>query len=108
MQKQLFRIMTFGFGLVCVLGGGNAIAQTANPSEPKYQSNEKDGLYGDSTLGVDPMDLIHNYNLRVGRSAEEFQQDSGTQIQDSASEFKRIQQERMLQQRNDAMETEAR
>lgn len=105
MSKQLSLLASVGLGLACTLTFANPVkAQTSDPNTINQQSNEKDGLYGDSTLGVNPMDLIHNLNLRVGRSAEEFREASGTQIQDSAAEFRRLQQERMLQQYNNTPE----
>ena len=99
-MKVLSKIaVTLGLGLSCTLGLiVPSIAQTASSTNDSYQSNEQDAMYGNSTLGIDPIDLIHNYNLRVGRSAEEFNEESGTQIQNSAEEFRRLQQERMMEQ----------
>ena len=95
--------IALGLGIACSLSLVNpTIVRSQNPDEGNYQSNEKDSLYGDSTLGIDPMQLIHQYNLSTGRSAEEFSEESRTQIKNSAEEFRRLQRERMLQQYNTA------
>ena len=76
-----------------------SFAQYKDQEDGAYQSNEEDPMSG--TLGgIDPIDLIHNANLSTGRNAEEFNQDSQLQIENSAEEFRRLQQERMLQQNN--------
>ena len=81
-----------------------AMAQYRNQEDSGYQSNEENPMSG--TLGgIDPIDLIHNANLSNGRSAEEFDQDSQQQIQNSAEEFRRLQRERMLQQHNNESKT---
>ena len=103
MKKLLSQLtITLGLGVACGFSlAAPGLAQYQQiPEDSNYQSNEQDSLYGNSTLGVNPMDLIHNYNLSVGRSAAEFSQESQMQIQDSAAEFKRLQQEQMLQQYN--------
>ncbi len=106
MSKQISLLASLGLGLACTLALASPItAQISDPNQINPQSNEKDGLFGDSTLGVNPLDLIHNLNLRVGQSAQEFNESSGTQIQDSAAEFRRLQQERILQQYNNTPET---
>ena len=103
MNKLLSQLtISLGLGVASILSLTNpSLAQYQQiPDDSNYQSNEQDSLYGNSTLGVNPMDLIHNYNLSVGRNAEEFNQESQVQIQDSAAEFKRLQREKMLQQYN--------
>ena len=103
MKNPLSQIaLTLGLGVACTLSIITpSLAQyQQETNDANFQSNEKDSLYGDSTLGVNPMDLIHNYNLSVGRNAEEFREESGTQIQNSAEEFRRMQQEQILQQYN--------
>ncbi len=75
---------------------------------PGYQSNEKDSLYGEGISGINPMELIHRANLSNGRSLEEFNQESAGQIQDSASTFKLLQQQRILEQyRQQQVESES-
>lgn len=97
--------ITLGLGIACTFSLITpSLAQSSSQQDNSYQSNEQDSLYGDSTLGIDPIQLMHNYNLGVGRSAEEFSEESSTQIQNSAEEFRRLQQERMLQQHNNTPE----
>lgn len=63
-----------------------------------YQSNEKNGIYGDAPAGLDPLDIIHRAQQSNGRSAAEFNQEFQTQIDSSASDFKRLQQQKILEQ----------
>jgi hypothetical protein len=74
----------------------SALAQ--NQDNEGYQSNEQDSLYGDGISGINPLDLIHRAKLNNDRSTEEFDRDSQNHLNNSASEFKRLQQERILQQ----------
>ncbi len=77
----------------------SALGQYATPGDPPgYQSNEKDAFYGEGVTGLNPMDLINRARLSNSRSIEEFSQDSAGQIQDSASEFKLLQQQQILKQ----------
>lgn len=92
-------------GIACTFLVTPALAQDRDGEDSGYQSNEENPMSG--TLGgIDPIDLIHNANLSTGRSAEEFNQDSQLQIQNSAEEFRRLQQERMLQQNSAPESTE--
>jgi hypothetical protein len=75
-----------------------AIAQTSDPANEGYQSNEQDSLYGEGLTGINPLDLIHRAKLNNGRNAAEFDRDSQNNLNNSASEFKRLQQQRILQQ----------
>ena len=91
-------IFGLGVSLTLIFGQLNpAVAQTSNSADQGDQSNEIDPLYGGTFGNLNPMDLIHNSRFNNGRSSEEFGQDSQVQINDSASEFKRLQQQRMLQ-----------
>jgi hypothetical protein len=76
----------------------STLAQNQDPANEGYQSNEQDSLYGEGISGINPLDLIHRAKLNNGRNAEEFDRDSQNTLNDSASEFKRLQQERILQQ----------
>ncbi len=83
--------------------GQSTLAQSINPQNPQgsdgYQSNEQDP--GGSSLGnFDPFQMIHNANLGASRTAEEFNSDMEQGIKDAAAEFKRLQQERMLNQQS--------
>lgn len=106
-MKNLSQLtITLGFSIACTLSLiAPGLAQYQSPENDNYQSNEKDSLSGDSTLGVNPLDLIHNSNLSTGRNAQEFSEESGAQIETSAEEFRRLQQERMLQQNNTTPES---
>ena len=100
MKNQLFQIaISLGLGVTITLGATSPVrSQYVDPNDQDYQSGEKDSLYGDGITGINPMDLIHRANLSGGLSSDEFSEQSQGQIQDSAVEFKRLQQERMLQQ----------
>ncbi len=102
MNNQLRTLnILVSLGIITTLIPGytrSALAQYESSGEPVYQSNEKDSLYGDSITGIDPMQLIHRANLSNGRSFEEFNQESILQIQDSASQFKLLQQQKILEQ----------
>ncbi|GAB4530792.1 MAG: hypothetical protein Tsb0014_13780 [Pleurocapsa sp.] len=71
-----------------------------------YQSNEQDATYGQGISGLNPTELIHRAKLQNSRSAEEFSQDSQSQLNDSASDFKRQQQEMILQRYQSQSESE--
>ena len=100
MKNQLSQIaISLGLGVTITLGVTSPVrSQYVDPNDQGYQSGEKDALYGDGITGINPMDLIHRANLNGGLSSDEFSEQSQGQIQDSAVEFKRLQQERMLQQ----------
>ncbi len=105
MKNQLSQIticvITLGLGVTVALGVNSPARSqyvAPNDNDQDYQSGEKDSLYGDGITGINPMDLIHRANLSGGLSSDEFSEQSQGQIQDSAVEFKRLQQERMLQQ----------
>lgn len=92
--------LSLALGLILSLMGGlnsSALAQVGTDDQG-YQTNEKDSLYGDSTGGLNPLDLIHRSQQLGGRSAAEFEEESQGQINNSASDFKRLQQQRILEQ----------
>lgn len=95
-----------GLGIACTFSLITpSLAQYKDQEDGAYQSNEEDPMSG--TLGgIDPIDLIHNANLSTGRNAEEFNQDTQLQIQNSAEEFRRLQQERMQQDNSTPASTE--
>lgn len=108
MKNQLSQIaISLGLGITVALGVKSpARSQYVDPNDQGYQSGEKDALYGDGFTGINPLDLIHRANLSGGLSAEEFNEQSQGQIQNSAAEYKRIQQERILQQYRNQTEVE--
>ncbi|MGK7876485.1 MAG: hypothetical protein AB4426_25280 [Xenococcaceae cyanobacterium] len=85
--------------------GQSTLAQSTNPQESDgYQSSEYDSLSGTSTFGnsFNPIDLIHRANLGPGRSAADFSSDLDRNINEAAAEFKRLQQERLLNQQSES------
>ena len=92
--------LSVGLGLAVALATGlnsPAFAQPVTGNEG-YTSNEKDSLYGDAPAGLNPLDLMHRAQQLNGRSAAEFNQESEVQIDNSATDFKRLQQQRILEQ----------
>lgn len=92
--------LSLALGLILTAIGSlnsSALAQVGTDDQG-YQSNEKDSLFGDSTGGLNPLDLIHRSQQLGGRSAAEFEEESRGQINNSASDFKRLQQQRLLEQ----------
>ena len=99
--------IVLGLGLSVTLVTGITNTAFAQSNSDGYQSNEQDPMYGGSFGGLNPTDLIHRAKLQNGRSAEEFTQDSQSQINNSASDFKRRQQEAILQKyQSESVETE--
>lgn len=104
-MKNYSYLTITAIGIACTFLVTPTLAQNRDAEGGAYQSNEENPMSG--TLGgIDPIDLIHNANLSTGRNAEEFNQDSRLQIQNSAEEFRRLQQERMLQQNSAPESTE--
>jgi hypothetical protein len=83
---------------VTAIAGFNDPALAQGGGDEGYQSNEKSGIYGDAPAGLDPLDIIHRAQQANGRSAAEFDQESQSQIDNSALDFKRLQQQRILEQ----------
>lgn len=107
MKNQLSQIaIALGLGLTVALGVTTSVGAQANDPDEGFQSGDRDALYGDGITGVNPIDLIHKANLSGGLSAEEFREQSQGQIQDSAAEYRRLQQERILEQYRNQTEVE--
>jgi hypothetical protein len=105
---QLVIALSLGVPLTFISGlTSAALAQYQEPDNSTYQSNEKDALYGDSVGGLNPLDLMHRAQQANGRSSEEFNEESQVQLNNSASEFKRLQQQRILEQRQKPAATPA-
>ena len=85
-------------GIALILGFTTTAQAQPGVDNQGYQSNEKDGLYGDAPAGLNPLDLMHRAQQSNGRSAEEFNEESQLQIDNSVSDFKRLQQQRLLEQ----------
>lgn len=108
-NKNLRKWHQIGLGLAVALVTGLNTPISAQPIENNegYVSNEKDSLYGDAPGGLNPLDLMHRSQQMNGRSAAEFSQESEVQIDNSASDFKRIQQQRFLEQQQQSLESTA-
>ncbi|MGF1591045.1 MAG: hypothetical protein ACFCU7_17725 [Pleurocapsa sp.] len=105
-RNQLSLSLALGMALTLVAGfNSSAVAQTRT-DEQGYQSNEKDPLYGDAPGGLNPMDLMHRAQQLNGPSAAEFNQESQVRINNSVSDFKRLQQQRILEQQQSTPTTE--
>ena len=85
-------------GVIVTLVGGFNSSTLAQSDDSVYQSNEKDSLYGDTPGGLNPLDLMHRAQQLDRRSTEEFNTESKIQIDSSVSDFKRLQQQRILEQ----------
>lgn len=97
---QLGFALSLGVTLTFISGlTSSALAQNQESDNGTYQSNEEDATYGNGVGGLNPLDLMHRAQQLNGRSAEEFNEESQVQIDNSASEFKRLQQQRILEQR---------
>jgi hypothetical protein len=111
MKTYLFRLTsTISLGVVLTIIFGiseSTLAQYKAPENDGYQSNEQDPLYGTGGTNFNPLELIHRANLNNGRSIEEFNTESEANIQNSADEFKRLQQERILQYEQKPSNTES-
>jgi hypothetical protein len=92
-----------GIVFVAIAGLNSAVlAQSSTGADDGYQPNEKDGIYGDAPAGLNPLEIMHRAQQTNGRSAAEFDQESQAQIDNSASDFKRLQQQRILEQQQSA------
>lgn len=87
--------LSLGMLLTCTALISPAQAQSGLDDQG-YQSNEKNGLEG--TGGLNPLDLIHRSQQLGRRSAAEFEEESRGQINNSATDFKRLQQQKILEQ----------
>ena len=97
-SSRLSLIFGLGVALVSIAGFNSLAVAQSSADDLGYQSNEKDPTYGDAPGGLNPMDLMHRAQQLGGRSAAEFYQESQVQINDSANDFKRLQQQRLEQQ----------
>ena len=87
-------------GVLISMAGLNSpsLAQSKYERDNGYQSNEKSNTFGDTPAGLDPVELIHRAQQLNRRSAEEFNEDYEGQLNNSISDFKRLQQQQILQQ----------
>ena len=108
-------ILGFGLGtfLSLTVGFDGAVTAQIQPSNNDgFQSNEKDPTFGDAPGGLNPLDLIHQSQKINNRSADEFDADFQGQLDNSVSDYKLLQQQRILEQQQQSgvpqvVETEA-
>lgn len=98
-------VCTIALGLALVTGASIPAVADSSTGNEGYASNEKDSLYGDAPSGLNPLDLMHRSQQLNGRSAAEFEEESQVQINDSVSDFKRLQQKRILEQQQQSRDT---
>ncbi len=99
--SQLSLGLCLGMTLALVTGlNSSTTAQTQSQSNNGYQSNEKDATYGDAPGGLNPLDLMHRAQQLNGRSPAEFDAESQVQIENSVSNYKQLQQQRILEQQS--------
>ena len=104
-MNQLTKFLSLGIFIALAAGFNSSIsAQSQYERDNGYQSNEKDSIYGDAPGGLNPIDLIHRAQQLNGRNASEFEADSQGQLENSASDFKRLQQQRILEQQSTSKE----
>lgn len=71
----------------------------AIPTTEGFQKNERSSQGSDFLGdGFNPLNLIHNANLRRSRNGADFAEDSQTNLNKAAADFKRQQQLRLQQQ----------
>ena len=101
-NNNVLKQVGLGLGIALTLVAGfSTSARSQVRDDQGYQSNEKgSGVYGDAPSGLNPLEIMHRAQQTRGRSAAEFNEESQTQINNSASDFKRLQQQRILEQRS--------
>jgi len=100
-NKMSKLILVFGLGtFLSIAVGFNAsvTAQIQPSNNDGFQSNEKDPTFGDAPGGLNPLDLIHKSQQGNIRNADEFSADSQGQIDSSVSDYKRLQQQKIIEQ----------
>ena len=103
-KLRLITIISLGAVVSFLFSNHLALAQAGVNDNNGYQSNEEDDTYGQGLGGLDPLELMHKAQQMNSRSAEEFRQESQGQINDSAAKFKELQQRKILEQRQRAIQ----
>lgn len=102
LEKNRISLVSIGLGLgiisALVAGSSSSAMAQFQSGNDNYQSNEKDATYGDAPAGLNPLDLMHRAQQLNGRNAAEFSEDSQSQLDNSVSDYKRLQQQRILEQ----------
>ncbi|BAZ44446.1 hypothetical protein NIES4102_14550 [Chondrocystis sp. NIES-4102] len=84
--------------ILTLIASINLPVQAQSSDNEGYQTNEKDTTYGDTPGGLNPLDIMHQAQQANRRSAAEFNAESQGQLDASVSDFKRLQQQRILEQ----------
>ena len=100
-NKLTKSIFSLGLGTFLSIAVGLDTAVTAQNQQSNnggFQSNEKDETFGDAPAGLNPLDLIHRAQQTNSRNSDEFNADSQGQLDNSVSDYKRLQQQKILEQ----------
>lgn len=103
-NRKILMSLMVGLSLITVMNNAvnaQGINRTNGQPDP-FQRNEKNPLYGD---GINPLDLIHNANFLNGRNSADFAEDTNVNINNAAQDFKRQQQQRMLEMQKKSPES---
>ncbi|MDJ0713533.1 MAG: hypothetical protein QNJ54_04855 [Prochloraceae cyanobacterium] len=92
--KPLVITLSLSLGIGLSLIFSNKQSALAQSQDPQYQSNEQNVLY-ETPGNINPHDLMHRSVLGPSRDAREFHENTGENIENAATEFKR-QRERLL------------
>ena len=101
--------ISLGLGVILTLVAefnSSTYAQSRYDNEG-YQPNEKSTVFGDAPAGLDPIDLMHRAQQSNRRSAAEFNEEYQGQLDSSVSDFKQLQQQRILEQQQQPAATPA-
>lgn len=90
--------INISLGIILTLMASINPVQAQSADNEGYQTNEKDTTYGDTPGGLNPLDIMHQAQQANRRSAAEFNAESQGQLDASVSDFKRLQQQRILEQ----------
>lgn len=87
-----------GLGILALTIGNHTTVHAQDANNDGYQSNEKNATYGDAPAGLNPLDLMHRAQQANSRNSAEFNADSQGQLDNSVSDYKRLQQQKILEQ----------
>ncbi|MFB2833585.1 hypothetical protein [Floridanema evergladense] len=71
------------------------LAQTLNTDPSQDFQRQGDAINGGTGQTFDPLNLIHNNNLRPSQSIEEFNQEQKQNVDEAATQFRAIQRQRL-------------
>jgi hypothetical protein len=96
--SRLNLVFGLGVALTLVAGSNSLVFAQSSADDLGHQSNEKDPTYGDAPGGLNPLDLMHRAQQMNGRSADEFNQESEVQLNNSAKDYKQLREQMILEQ----------